>query len=125
MGQRSIIRYQRDCNWLQGLEGGIDTSHVPVLHRVLSADSTRPGFKPGDPFVRGKIANMHAGVAQAPTGLPAPTYSYTSGMATSSAARRPSAAARCWTAALTLMNPPRRWGSTPRLRFTFATATSR
>ena len=49
-----VSKVIQECNWLQGLEGGIDTSHVPVLHRVLSADSSRPGFKPGDPFVRGK-----------------------------------------------------------------------
>ena len=23
----------QECNWLQGLEGGIDTSHAPILHR--------------------------------------------------------------------------------------------
>ena len=51
---RHVSKVIQESNWLQGLEGGIDTSHVPILHRVLSADSTRPGFKPGDPFVRGK-----------------------------------------------------------------------
>lgn len=49
-----VSKVIQESNWLQGLEGGIDTSHVPILHRVLSADSARPGFKPGDPFVRGK-----------------------------------------------------------------------
>jgi hypothetical protein len=43
----------QESNWLQGLEGGIDTSHVPILHRVLATGSARPGFKPADPFVRG------------------------------------------------------------------------
>ena len=52
--RRALSKVWEECNWLQGLEGGIDTSHVPILHRVLSADSARPGFKPGDPFVRGK-----------------------------------------------------------------------
>ena len=27
-----------DCNWLQGLEGGIDPSHVSFLHRFLAED---------------------------------------------------------------------------------------
>ena len=27
-----------ECNWLQGLEGGIDPSHVSFLHRFLDAD---------------------------------------------------------------------------------------
>jgi phenylpropionate dioxygenase-like ring-hydroxylating dioxygenase large terminal subunit len=51
---RHVSKVIQESNWLQGLEGGIDTSHAPILHRVLSADSTRPGFKPMDPFVRGK-----------------------------------------------------------------------
>jgi phthalate 4,5-dioxygenase oxygenase subunit len=28
-----------DCNWLQGLEGGIDPSHVSFLHRFLAEDT--------------------------------------------------------------------------------------
>ena len=52
----------QESNWLQGLEGGIDTSHVPVLHRVLSGSSARPGFKPGDPFVRGKAPTLELDV---------------------------------------------------------------
>ena len=51
---RHVSKVIQDSNWLQGLEGGIDTSHAPILHRVLKADSKRPGFKPKDPFVRGK-----------------------------------------------------------------------
>jgi len=37
----------QESNWLQGLEGGIDTSHVPILHRVLATGSARPGFNTG------------------------------------------------------------------------------
>jgi phthalate 4,5-dioxygenase len=51
---RHVSKVIQESNWLQGLEGGIDTSHAPILHRVLRADSSRPGFKPMDPFVRGK-----------------------------------------------------------------------
>ena len=51
---RHVSKVIQQTNWLQGLEGGIDTSHAPILHRVLAADSARPGFKPTDPFVRGK-----------------------------------------------------------------------
>jgi phenylpropionate dioxygenase-like ring-hydroxylating dioxygenase large terminal subunit len=28
----SVVAYARDCNWLQGLEGDIDTAHVGFLH---------------------------------------------------------------------------------------------
>ena len=59
---RHVSKVIQECNWLQGLEGGIDTSHVPILHRVLSVDATRPGFKPGDPFVRGKAPNIELDV---------------------------------------------------------------
>jgi nitrite reductase/ring-hydroxylating ferredoxin subunit len=55
---RHVSKVIQESNWLQGLEGGIDTSHVPILHRVLSAGSSRPGFKPGDPFVRGKAPTL-------------------------------------------------------------------
>jgi phthalate 4,5-dioxygenase oxygenase subunit len=31
-GGSSAIAYMRDCNWLQGLEGDIDTAHIGFLH---------------------------------------------------------------------------------------------
>ena len=57
-----VSKVIQESNWLQGVEGGIDTSHVPILHRVLTADSTRPGFKPTDPFVRGKAPTLELDV---------------------------------------------------------------
>jgi phthalate 4,5-dioxygenase oxygenase subunit len=51
---RHVGKVIQESNWLQGLEGGIDTSHAPILHRTQGAHSKRPGFKPKDPFVRGK-----------------------------------------------------------------------
>jgi nitrite reductase/ring-hydroxylating ferredoxin subunit len=51
---RHVSKVLQESNWLQGLEGGIDTSHAPILHRVLDPDSSRPGFKVTDPFVKGK-----------------------------------------------------------------------
>src|SRR4030095_7042841 len=39
----------QECNWLQGLEGGIDTSHAPILHRLLTTDTARAGFRPDTP----------------------------------------------------------------------------
>ena len=47
-----------ECNWLQALEGGLDTSHAPILHRLLTSSSRRPGLSPGDPFVRGKAPTI-------------------------------------------------------------------
>jgi phthalate 4,5-dioxygenase len=53
-----VSKVIQESNWLQGVEGGIDTSHVPVLHRVLTTASGRPGFDPNDPFVRGKAPTL-------------------------------------------------------------------
>jgi len=55
---RHVTKVIQDCNWLQGLEGGIDTSHAPIMHRLLSETSTRGGFKPSNPFVRGKAPTL-------------------------------------------------------------------
>ncbi len=55
---RHVSKVIQESNWLQGLEGGIDTSHAPILHRLLRTDSRRPGFKPTNPFVRGKAPKL-------------------------------------------------------------------
>ena len=60
--RRHVSKVIQDSNWLQGLEGGIDTSHAPILHRVIDPDSTRAGFKPKDPFVRGKAPTLEVDV---------------------------------------------------------------
>jgi phthalate 4,5-dioxygenase len=49
---RAVRKVWQECNWLQGLEGGIDSSHAPILHRSLTTDSTT-GFAVTNPFVRG------------------------------------------------------------------------
>ena len=55
---RHVSKVIQETNWLQGLEGGIDTSHAPILHRVIAPGSRRPGFKPANPFVRGKAPRL-------------------------------------------------------------------
>src|SRR3989442_12755506 len=50
---RHVSKVVEECNWLQALEGGIDTSHAPILHRAISATATRSGIPPQGPFVRG------------------------------------------------------------------------
>lgn len=55
---RHVSKVFQDSNWLQGLEGGIDTSHAPILHRLISETSNQPGFKPSNPFVRGKAPTL-------------------------------------------------------------------
>jgi phthalate 4,5-dioxygenase len=43
---RNVTKTWEECNWLQALEGGIDTSHFPILHRSLREDTTHFGIKP-------------------------------------------------------------------------------
>ena len=75
---RHVSKVIEECNWLQALEGGIDTSHAPILHRTLKASSNRPGIDPRSPFVRGgppqlevdltEYGYRYAGVRQMPEG---------------------------------------------------------
>ncbi|MEX2430312.1 MAG: Rieske 2Fe-2S domain-containing protein [Dehalococcoidia bacterium] len=51
---RHASKVVEECNWLQCLEGGIDSSHAPILHRKLRDDVQRGGLNPSTPFVQGK-----------------------------------------------------------------------
>ena len=59
---RHASKVIQESNWLQGVEGGIDTSHAPILHRTFADNSNRPGFKMKDPFVRGKAPVLEVDV---------------------------------------------------------------
>jgi phthalate 4,5-dioxygenase len=49
---RHVTKVVQECNWLQALEGGLDTSHAPIMHRLLRDDAGRGGLKPSNPYVR-------------------------------------------------------------------------
>jgi phthalate 4,5-dioxygenase oxygenase subunit len=55
---RNVTKVIQECNWLQALEGGIDTSHAPIMHRLITHNTTRPGLKLSNPFVRGKAPHL-------------------------------------------------------------------
>jgi hypothetical protein len=55
---RHCSKVIEECNWLQALEGGIDTSHAPILHRNLSVNSKVPGVAFNSPFVQGKAPTL-------------------------------------------------------------------
>jgi phenylpropionate dioxygenase-like ring-hydroxylating dioxygenase large terminal subunit len=55
---RHVSKVIQESNWLQGLEGGIDTSHAPILHRLLTNSARLPGIKPSNPFVRGQAPTL-------------------------------------------------------------------
>jgi phthalate 4,5-dioxygenase oxygenase subunit len=41
---RSISKTWQECNWLQALEGGIDSSHSSFLHRAVATDAANVGI---------------------------------------------------------------------------------
>ena len=55
---RHVSKVIEECNWLQALEGGVDTSHAPILHRLITTNTKRPGLGLKDPFVRGKAPRL-------------------------------------------------------------------
>ena len=44
--QRHVNKTFEECNWLQAMEGGLDTSHAPIMHRRLVDDTDLPGVSP-------------------------------------------------------------------------------
>jgi hypothetical protein len=44
---RHVSKVIQECNWL---EGGLDTSHAPILHRLLKDNAGRGGIKPSNPI---------------------------------------------------------------------------
>ena len=55
---RYVDRTWEECNWLQGLEGGLDTSHVPILHRRLREGTGQPGIDISAPLLRGRAPDV-------------------------------------------------------------------
>lgn len=41
--QRFVVKYVQECNWVQALEGDLDSSHVSFLHTRLDPGQGRPG----------------------------------------------------------------------------------
>src|SRR5882762_5896488 len=50
---RHVSKVIQECNWLQGLEGGLDTSHVGILHKSFRHDQANPGSLPDSFNARG------------------------------------------------------------------------
>src|SRR5438094_2022980 len=51
---RELTKTWEECNWLQALEGGLDTSHAPIMHRKLRPELAAGGISPSSFFARGK-----------------------------------------------------------------------
>jgi nitrite reductase/ring-hydroxylating ferredoxin subunit len=54
---RTVSKVWQECNWLQALEGGIDSSHAPILHRAF-AGSSAGGIAASSAFVRGRAPTL-------------------------------------------------------------------
>ncbi|ETX05715.1 MAG: hypothetical protein ETSY2_21390, partial [Candidatus Entotheonella gemina] len=54
---RHISKVIQECNWLQALEGGIDTSHAQILHRYFVG-----GIGPTGPGARGSAPKVEVDV---------------------------------------------------------------
>lgn len=59
---RYMTKVWQECNWLQALEGGIDTSHAPILHRKLTQDTDQPGIALDTPFGRGAAPDVEVDI---------------------------------------------------------------
>jgi len=55
---RLITKNRQECNWLQALEGGIDTAHAPILHRRITENTDKPGIGVNTAFVTGKAPKV-------------------------------------------------------------------
>ena len=66
-----VTKVIQECNWLQGLEGGIDTSHAQILHRDFTATigPTSRGARGGAPTVEVDVTSYgyrYAGIYPRP-----------------------------------------------------------
>ena len=56
--QRLLTKNWQECNWLQALEGGIDTAHAPILHRRITENTDRPGIAGNTNLVKGQAPKI-------------------------------------------------------------------
>ncbi|MFQ6026797.1 MAG: Rieske 2Fe-2S domain-containing protein [Dehalococcoidia bacterium] len=50
---RHVSKNIQECNWLQGVEGGIDTAHAPILHRTITTETKKAGIRINSDIVVG------------------------------------------------------------------------
>ena len=67
-GRWAVANLMRDCNWMQALEGDIDTVHVPFLHGGhRTMQNTTPGttsyYSAREPAARYKVIDAEYGVS--------------------------------------------------------------
>lgn len=61
---RVVSKVAQECNWLQALEGGIDTSHFTILHRTLKKGARQGGVPPDDIGIKGSAPSLELDVTE-------------------------------------------------------------
>jgi phthalate 4,5-dioxygenase oxygenase subunit len=59
---RTVTKVVQACNWLQALEGGIDTSHFTIMHRALKLNPMQRGTEIDGPGVRGGAPTLEVDI---------------------------------------------------------------
>lgn len=69
--QRGALKYQRACNWLQALEGDVDTAHLGWLHVRFEAGERRVSFGGSDRLRDAAVRDTrpHLHVVDTPAGV--------------------------------------------------------
>ncbi len=57
-----LTKVVQESNWLQALEGGIDTSHAPIMHRALKKNPRQPGIPMDAVFVQGRAPSLEVDI---------------------------------------------------------------
>ncbi len=53
---RVVAKVWEECNWLQAVEGNVDTVHASFLHRKLTPESKRAGISPDSVWLKSSTA---------------------------------------------------------------------
>ena len=59
---RHVTKNIQECNWLQALEGGIDSAHATILHRTLRTDTKHAGLRIDSAHVQGKPPELEVDI---------------------------------------------------------------
>ncbi len=59
---RAVSKVAQACNWLQALEGGIDTSHFTILHRALKKNARQMGIDPDNVGIKGGAPSLEVDI---------------------------------------------------------------
>ena len=59
---RHVTKNIQECNWLQALEGGIDSAHATILHRTLRPDTPHAGLRVDSAHVQGKPPDLEVDI---------------------------------------------------------------